>query len=332
MKQPRSLSSLVQQFFTDYLLTQRQVSEHTVASYRDGFSLLLQYAQKQYHRPASSLELQDLNARFIASFLNHLEKNRGVCVRSRNQRLAVIHSFFHYIALYVPEHIELIRQVLAIPTKRYQRKVITYLNHDEIECLLQTPDRSTWIGRRDHAVLMLMIQTGLRVSEVTTLRCQDLILSSGPHIRCTGKGRKERCTPLMKQLVKVLKSWLKENDFKQTDPLFPSVKGGPMSSDAVQYLVGKYAAIAAKKSPSLSGKRVSPHVLRHTAAMELLQAGIDHAMIALWLGHESVETTQVYLEANLTLKEKLLESFAPVRVKKGRYVADDRLLTFLRAI
>jgi len=332
MKQPRSLSSLVQQFFSEYLISQRQVSQHTVGSYRDCFSQLLQYAQEQYHRPAASIELEELNARFVTSFLAHLENDRGVCVRSRNQRLAAIHSFFHYIALYVPEQIELIRQVLAIPAKRYQRKVITYLTHEEIECLLQIPDRNSWIGRRDHALLMLMIQTGLRVSEVTHLCCQDLFLETGAHIRCSGKGRKERCTPILKQLVRVLKSWITENDFKQTDPLFPSVNGGSMSSDAVQYLVSKHAAVAAKKCRSLKSKQVSPHVLRHTAAMELLQAGIDHAMIALWLGHESVETTQIYLEADLALKEKLLESFAPVKVHRGRYIADDKLLSFLRAI
>jgi integrase/recombinase XerD len=332
MKQPKSLSSLVQQFFSEYLITQRQVSQHTVGSYRDCFAQLLQYAQEQYHRPAASIELEQLNARFVTSFLAHLENDRGICVRSRNQRLAAIHSFFHYIALYVPEHIELIRQVLAIPAKRYQRKVITYLTHEEIECLLQIPDRGSWIGRRDHAVLMLMIQTGLRVSEVTHLCCQDLFLETGAHIRCAGKGRKERCTPIMKQMVRVLKSWIIENDFKQADPLFPSVNGVSMSSDAVQYLVSKHAAVAAQKCRSLKSKRITPHVLRHTAAMELLQAGIDHAMIALWLGHESVETTQIYLEADLSLKQKLLESFAPVKVHRGRYIADDKLLDFLRAI
>jgi integrase/recombinase XerD len=295
-------------------------------------SQLLQYAQEQYHRPAAIIELEELNARFVTNFLAHLENDRGVCVRSRNQRLAAIHSFFHYIALYVPEQIELIRQVLAIPAKRYQRKVITYLTHEEIECLLQIPDRNSWIGRRDHALLMLMIQTGLRVSEATHLCRHDLFLETGAHIRCSGKGRKERCTPILKQMVRVLKSWITENEFRQTDSLFPSVNGGSMSSDAVQYLVSKHAAVAAKKCRSLKSKRITPHVLRHTAAMELLQAGIDHAMIALWLGHESVETTQIYLEADLSLKEKLLESFAPVRVNKGRYIADDKLLDFLRAI
>jgi len=332
MKQSKSLSSLVQQFFSEYLLTQRQASRHTVASYRDCFSLLLHYAQEQYHKCAASIELEDLNAQFISRFLTHLEKTREVCIRSRNQRLAAIRSFFHYIALYVPEHIELIQQVLAIPAKRYQRKVVTFLNHDEIECVLKVPDRSTWIGRRDHALLMLMIQTGLRVSEVTRLYYRDLNLTHGPHIRCTGKGRKERCTPLTKQMVKVLRSWLSENNLKQTDPVFPNVNGGMMSSDAIQYLLSKYVATASEKCPSLTRKRVSPHVLRHTAAMQLLNAGVDHAMIALWLGHESVETTQIYLEADISLKEKLIESFAPLKVHRGRYVADDRLLGFLRAI
>ena len=332
MKRSKSFSSLVQQFFTEYLLNQRQVSTHTIASYRDGFSQLLRYAQEHYHRPASSIELEDLNAQFITSFLTHLEQDRGVCVRSRNQRLAAIHSFYHYIALYVPEHIELIRKVLAIPSKRYHRKVITYLDHEEVECLLQMPDRSTWIGRRDHTLLMLLVQTGLRVSEATSLSCRDLILTPAPHIRCTGKGRKDRCTPLMKQMVVILKRWITENEVKQTDHLFPSVNAGPMSADAVQYLVRKYAALATKRCPSLIGKHISPHVLRHTAAMELLQAGIDNSMIALWLGHESVETTQMYLEADLTMKEKLLGKLAPVKNNSGRFVPDDKLMGFLRTI
>ena len=332
MNQSKSLSLLVQQFFSEYLLTQRQASRHTVASYRDCFSLLLHYAQEQYHKSAVSIEMEDLNAQFITRFLTHLEKTRGVCIRSRNQRLAAIRSFFHYIALYVPEHIDLIQQVLAIPTKRYQRNVVTFLNHDEIECLLETPERNTWIGRRDHALLMLMIQTGLRVSEVTRLCYRDLNLTDGPYIRCTGKGRKERCTPLTKQMVKVLRSWLSENSLNQTDPVFPNVNGRTMSSDAVQYLLSKYVDSASEKCPSLTRKRVSPHVLRHTAAMQLLNAGVDHAMIALWLGHESVETTQIYLEANLSMKEKLLESFAPMKVHRGRYLANDQLLGFLRAI
>jgi len=323
---------LVQQFFSEYLINQRESSSHTVASYRDCFSLLLHYAQNHYHKPVASIELEHLNAQFIAGFLTHLEKDRGVCIRSRNQRLAAIHSFFHHIALYVPERSELIRQVLAIPAKRYQRKVVTFLDDHEIDCLLKAPDRSTWIGGRDHALLMLMIQTGLRLSEVTRLCCRDLNLSLGPYVRCTGKGRKERCTPLTKQMVKVLKSWFAANKFEQTDPVFPNTNGGVMSADAVQYLLSKYVTAVGENCPSLTRKRVSPHVLRHTAAMQLLEAGIDHAMIALWLGHESVETTQIYLEASLSLKEKLLESFAPVTVQRGRFVADAGLLSFLRAI
>jgi site-specific recombinase XerD len=332
MTQARTLSSLVQQFFSDYLINQRKASSHTVASYRDSFSLLLHYAQDQYRRPAAGIELVDLNARFIAGFLSHLENDRGACIRSRNQRLAAIRSFFHYIALYVPEHIELIQQVLAIPAKRYQRRLIAFLNHEEITCLLRAPDRGSWIGRRDHALLMLMVQTGLRISELTRICCGDLNLSCGPYVHCTGKGRKDRCTPLTKQMVKVLKAWLVENEFEQADPLFPSTNGGMMSADAVQYLLNKHVTTAGQECPSLTRKRVSPHVLRHTAAMQLLDAGIDHVMIALWLGHESVETTQIYLEASLALKEKLLKSFSPVPVHRGRFVADDQLLSFLRAI
>ena len=332
MNQPKTLAFLVQQFFSEYLVNQRKSSDHTVASYRDCFSLLLHYAQHHYHRPAAQIELDDLNAPFIAGFLAHLEKERGVCVRTRNQRLAAIHSFFHHIALYVPERSDLIRRVLAIPAKRYQRKVVTFLERDEIDQLLQAPNRTTWIGRRDHALLMLMIQTGLRVSEVTRLCREDLSLALAPHLRCAGKGRKQRCTPLTKQMVKVLKSWLAKNELKDRDPVFPSVNGGMMSSDAVQYLLTKYVRTAAKDCPSLERKRVSPHVLRHTAAMQLLDAGIDHAMIALWLGHESIETTQIYLEASLSLKQRLLDSFAPVPVQRGRFVAEEGLLEFLRAI
>jgi site-specific recombinase XerD len=332
MKQPRTLSSLVQQFFTEYLIDQRRSSSHTIASYRDCFSLLLHYAQGHYHKPAASLDLEDLNAQFIADFLGHLEKVRGVCVRSRNQRLAAIRSFFHYISLYVPQNIDLIQQVLALPAKRYRRTMVTYLVEDEIDHLLNAPDRRIWIGRRDYVLLMLMIQTGLRVSEVTGLRRADLNLSPGPYIRCIGKGRKERCTPLTKPMVKILKAWVSENTFGQSDPVFPSINGGIMSGDAIQYLVGKHVATASRNCASLTRKRVSPHVLRHTAAMQLLEAGVDHAMIALWLGHESIETTQIYLEASLSLKEKLLDSLVPIAAKRGRYTADDRLLGFLRTL
>lgn len=332
MKSSRNMSSLLQEFFTEYLINQRQASQHTIASYRDSFCLLLRYAQQRFKKPPPTLELSNLNARFISDFLNHLEKDRGVCVRSRNQRLAAIHSFFRYISLYTPEHIEIIQQVLAIPSKRYEKKIVAFLDRCEIDSLLEVPNRKTWIGRRDHALLMLMIQTGVRVSELTKLCCQDVVLGQGAYILCKGKGRKERCTPLMKQMIAALRVWLKEGNYEPADPLFPSVRGGPLSSDSVQYLVAKYAVTAQKKCPSLKRKRVSPHLFRHTAAMEMLQSGIDLSMIAIWLGHESVETTQIYLDANLAIKEKLLEKMVPLKVRKGRYRADNQLLTFLKSL
>ena len=332
MKDLKILSSLVQEFFTEYLVNQRRASGHTIASYRDSFCLLLKYAKDQLKKSPIDMQLADLDARLISDFLAHLEKDRGLCARSRNQRLAAFRSFFRYISLYMPERIELIQQVLAIPSKRYEKKVVTFLNRDEIDSLLEAPDRKTWIGRRDHALLMVMIQTGIRVSELTGLRHQDVVLGPGPHIRCTGKGRKERCTPLMKEMTRVLKAWLMERDYQPTDPVFPGTRGGALSTDAVQYLLAKHAATAQFSCPSLKRKRISPHVLRHTAAMQLLQAGVDRSMIALWLGHESVETTQIYLEADTAMKEQILEKITPFRTRKGRYKADDRLLDFLRTL
>lgn len=332
MNSSRNLSSLLQQFFTEYLINQRKASQNTIASYRDCFCLLLRYAQQRFKKPPVALEISNLNAQFISDFLNHLEKDRGVCTRSRNQRLATIHSFFRYISLYAPEHIGLIQQVLAIPSKRYEKKMVKFLDRSEIDSLLEVPDRKTWIGRRNHALIMLMIQTGLRVSELTKLCYQDVVLGSGAYIRCRGKGRKERFTPLMKQMVVILKTWLKEGDYGPLDPLFPSTRGGSLSNDAVQYLLAKYAVTAQKKCSSLKRKRIAPHVLRHTAAMQMFQAGVDRSMIALWLGHESVETTQIYLDADLTMKEKILEKIAPFKMPKGRYIPDDQLLSFLSSL
>jgi integrase/recombinase XerD len=332
MKDPKNLSSLLQQFFTEYLVNQRRASGHTIASYRDSFCLLLKYAKDQLKKSPVDMQLGDLDARFISDFLTHLEKDRGLCARSRNQRLAAFRSFFRYISLYVPERIDLIQQVLAIPSKRYEKKLVTFLNRDEIDSLLEAPDRKTWIGRREYALLMVMIQTGLRVSELTGLRRQDVVLGLGSYIRCTGKGRKERCTPLMKEMTTILKAWLMERDYQPIDPVFPGTRGGALSTDAVQYLLAKHSATAQLRCHSLKRKRISPHVLRHTAAIQLLQAGVDRSMIALWLGHESVETTQIYLEADIDMKEKILEKITPFRTRKGRYKADDQLLDFLRAL
>lgn len=225
---------------------------------------------------------------------------------------------------------ELIQRVLAIPSKRQDGALVEFLSRPESEALLDAPDRSTWSGRRDHTILLLTIQTGLRASELTGLDCQDIHVETGPHVRCRGKGRKERCTPLTRQTVKALRAWLRERAGAPTAPLFPNARGGRLSVDGLQYLLKKHLPVARERCPSLRLKKVSPHVLRHTTAMELLQAGVDRAVIALWLGHESVETTQIYLDADLTLKEEALAKTAPISVSTGRYRPDDELMRFLQ--
>jgi integrase/recombinase XerD len=332
MKINNNFPGLIEAFFTDRLMRQRQVSPNTIASYRDSFCLLFNFAKQRLKKEPSALSLEDLDATFIGSFLNHIEKDRGNCARSRNLRLAAIHSFFKYIALQDPIHSALIQRVLAIPTKRFERRLIDFLTKPEIEALLVAPDQSTWSGRRDSTLLHLAIQTGLRVSELIGITCKDIVLDSGAYVRCKGKGRKERCTPLRKELVATLRRWLRERSGQPDDPLFPNARGGFLSRDGVEYLLAKHVAVASKQCPSIRRKRVSPHVLRHTAAMELLQHGVDLTVIALWLGHESPETSQVYVQANLEMKEKALAKTTPGNVKIGRYQPDDQLLAFLKSL
>ena len=332
MKLYNSFSSLLEAFFTDRLMRQRQASPNTIASYRDSFCLLFKFAQQRLKKAPSKLSIEDLNAPFIGAFLDHLEKDRGNSARSRNARLAAIHSFFKYVALQDPSHSALIQRVLAIPTKRYDRKLIDFLTKLEIEVLLEVPDQNTWAGRRDRTLLFLAIQTGLRVSELIGLICKDVVLDSGAHVRCKGKGRKYRCTPLRKELVAVLRSWVRERNGQPDDPLFPNARGGFLSRDGVEYLLAKHVAAARQKCPSIQKKRISPHVLRHTAAMELLQHGVDRTVIALWLGHESIETVQIYVQANLEMKEKALAKTTPINVKPGRYQPADQILAFLKGL
>jgi len=294
--------------------------------------LLLRFAQKRLHKQPSQLALDDLNAPFLTTFLLDLEDQRANSARSRNLRLTAIRSFFRYAALEVPQYSGLIQRVLAIPNKRQPRPLVDFLTQPEIKALLVIPDLNTWLGRRDHALLLTAAQTGLRLSEITGLRQSDVSLRAGAHVRCQGKGRKERCTPLAKPTVRVLTAWMKEQGKDASKILFPSTRGGPLSSDSVQYLVKKYVAVARRNCPSLSRKRVSPHVLRHASAMELLQGGVDRAIIALWLGHESVETTQMYLDADLALKEKALAKTTPIKGKRGSYRPDDDLLDFLTSL
>jgi integrase/recombinase XerD len=326
------VAGLLEAFFTQRLLHQRNASPNTIAAYRDTFRLLLAFAQERLRKPPSALPLTDLDATLIAAFLQHLEKQRGNSVRTRNARLAAIHSFFRYVALQEPACSATCQRVLAIPTKKAERKLVTSLTRVEQEALLAAPDRTTWLGRRDHAIIMLLLQTGLRVSEMRDLRCEDIVLTAGAHVRCRGKGRKERCTPLARETVAVIKAWLVERAGLPTEPAFPSRRGTVLSRDAVERLVAKYAEVASAACSSLRAKRVTPHVLRHTTAVSLLQAGNDRSVIALWLGHESIETTQMYLDADLTMKERALARTAPLRAGPGRYRPDDTLLAFLSGL
>jgi len=327
------LSTLIERFFTERLMQQKRVSPHTIASYRDAFRLLLKFAEQRLRTPPSELELEQLDAPLITSFLNDLETHRSVSARTRNLRLTAIRSFFSFLSFEEPAYSAHIRRVLATPSKRHERRLIHFLTRAEVDALLASPERTTWIGRRDHALLLLAVQTGLRLSELTSLDRDSLALGRGAHVRCLGKGRKERCTPLTRQTVATLRAWLNEPCPDGAKALFPTIHGGRMGSDAVQYLVDKHVATACLSCPSLKQKNVSPHVLRHTAAMELLSAGVDSSVIALWLGHESVETTQVYLQAHLALKEAALAKVGPVKQKKLiRYRPPDQLLGFLNAL
>lgn len=330
---PAGLPALLQAFFTDRLCRQRQASPNTIAGYRDSFRLLLHFAKERLGKAPASLMLDDLSVAFIGEFLDDLESRRKNSARTRNIRLAAIHSFFKYVALEEPAHALLCQRILAMPTKRHERRPVEFLNREEIDALLAATDSSNWIGRRDRTMLSLAVQTGLRVSELTGLSCQDIVLGTGAHVHCQGKGRKHRCTPLRPETVTLLSAWLGERNGRPEDPLFPSIRGsGKLSRDAIERLLTKYSAVAAQSCVSLKRKRVSPHVLRHAAAMDLLHHGVDRTVIALWLGHESAETTQVYLHADMRLKEEALSRTLPLGVRPGRYQPDDTLLAFLESL
>ena len=332
MTRPTPLAPLLERFFTDRLLRQRQVSPHTMASYRHTFRLLLKFAHERLHTPPARLSFEAVDAPLIGAFLDHLENTRGVSVRSRNLRLTALHSFFRYAAFETPAHAAQIQRVLAMPSKRFTRRQIALLTRSEIDALLAAPDLRTWFGRRDHALLLVAVQTGLRLSELTALTRNDVTVGTGAHVRVIGKGRKERCTPLAKPTIAVLKAWVREPPRGDEQVLFPTARGTRLSADAVEDLVAKHRTAAAKVCPSLQHKRITTHGLRHTSAMELLQAGVDRSVIALWLGHESVETTQIYLEATLTMKERALAKTTPLNGRFSRYRPGDQLLGFLNSL
>ena len=327
-----SLAPTLQAFFTERLIRQRHASPETVAAYRDALRLLVCFASQHVHKQPSQLDIADVDAGMIANFLDHLEHERRNSVRTRNARLAAVHSLFGYAALHHPEHAEVIQRVLAIPSKRFDRAVISFLDRQEIAALLASPDRTTWTGRRDHALLALAIQTGLRASELIGLTCGDLHLGNGSHVSCRGKGRKNRITPLIAGTVATLRVWLAERAGGPGDRLFPTRRGQALSRDAVEHRLAKYATSAAHRCPSLQSKRISAHVLRHTAAMQLLHADVDTSVIALWLGHENIETTQIYLHADLRLKQRALARTRPADTSPGRFRPSDSLLAFLESL
>ena len=332
MKSAAEFPQLLAKFFTDRLMQQRQASPHTIASYRDTFRLLVRYALRKLRKAPAALEIGDLDTDFLGAFLTDLETERGNGARSRNTRLAAIRSFFGYVAVQEPQHAAQAQRVLAMPAKRYTRRPVDFLDRDEIEALLEVPDTQTRAGRRDRTLLLVAVQTGLRASELIRLRCDDVQLGSGAHVRCHGKGRKQRCTPLRRDALAALREWLDELPAASGKPVFPNQRGGALSHDGLAYVVAKHLAVARTACPSLRKKHVTPHVLRHTAAMELLQNGVDRSVIALWLGHESVETTYIYLHADLALKEKAMARTTPGNIPPKRYRPEDEVLAFLNAL
>ena len=323
------IAPTLQAWFTERLMTQRNASPQTIAAYRNSIRLLLRFAHEQTGKQPCRLDFADLDAPLIGAFLDHLEHQRGNTPRTRNARLAAIHSLFRYSALRHPEHAASIGRVIEIPAKRYERALICYLDLDEIKALLAAPDRTSWLGRRDHAMLLTAIQSGLRVSELVALRVGDVSLSTGAHLRVTGKGRKERCATLTQETVAVLREWMRERDGEPGQPLFPTRRGGALTTRAVALLLDKHTVTASTACPSLRGKRVTPHVLRHTNAMLLRAEKIDILTIALWLGHESTKSTEIYLHADNKLKQQAIERTTPTGTPPGRYQPPDALLAFL---
>jgi integrase/recombinase XerD len=327
-----AIAATLQAFFTNRLIGQRRASPHTITAYRDTLRLLAVFAATRTGTPPCRLDIADLDAPMISAFLDYRERERGNSIRTRNARLAAIHSLFTYAALRHPEHAADIARVLAIPPKRADQTIVTFLTGPEADALLSAPDRATRTGRRDHAWILLAIQTGLRASELTALTCGDVHLGTGAYVACRGKGRKDRITPLAPATITTLRTWLAERGGAQDAPLFVTSRGGPMSRDALQQRLSLYTATATRSCPSLAGKNITPHVLRHSAAMALLHAGVDITVIALWLGHESVTTTQIYLQADMALKQQALDRTTPPATAPGRYRPPDQLLAFLEAL
>lgn len=327
-----TFAPLLQGFFTERLLQQQGASAHTVASYRDTFRILLGFASERLHKAPSRLTMEDLTPAFLGEFLRHLEIDRGNAIRTRNGRLSALRAFFRFVTMAEPALALQCQQVLAVPAKRYEHTAVAFLDEPEAAALVAAPDTRKWIGRRDRVLLQVAIQTGLRNTEITSLRWQDVAFGVGGHVRCLGKGRKTRCTPLCPDVAKALQYWFSEQNGTPASPVFPSSKGGPLSPDALQRLVSRHVKAASELCPTLARKHVTPHTLRHTAAMDLLRRGVDLSVIALWLGHESSETTQIYLHADMGIKEKALAHGTADGLVPGRYQPPDALLAFLEGL
>lgn len=324
------LTNLIERFFVDRLINQMEVSLHTRYSYRDTFKLLLCYALKTLQKQPSELMLSDISADFINSFLIDLEQNRGISARSRNVRLAAIRSFFHYISFQEPQAGVIINQVLSIPNKKCNKKLITYLTDDEVKGLMDVIDQRSWFGRRDKTLITIAVETGMRLTEITELKWGNFRLDSSGEVKCTGKGRKERIIPISPQVVKMLSQWSKEIDNTENAYVFPTKEGNRMSSDNFQRIMKKYYNLAIKKVPSLKNKKISPHILRHTAAMRLVESNVDLSVIALLLGHNSIDTTLIYIEATTKMKEEALKKLPQIKGNIGRIKPSHKIFEFLR--
>ncbi|MCE7006408.1 site-specific integrase [Kibdelosporangium philippinense] len=327
-----SIAPTMQAFFTERLTNQRQVSPRTIASYRDSLKLLLRFVQQQTGKPPTTLDWSDLDANLVAAFLDHLESDRRNSPRTRNLRLTAIRSLFAFAALRHPEHAELIQRVLAVPAKRFDKQLIAFLTATEIDALVDAPNTGRWEGRRDRALLLMAVQTGLRVSELIGLNCDDVTFGDGASVRCLGKGRKRRAVPLTTGTQAVLRVWMTERNGRNDQPLFPTRTGRRLSVDAVERLVRLHAAAAGRACPTIRPEQLHPHVLRHSCAMSLLQAGVDTAVIALWLGHADPRSTSIYLHADMTIKQRALDATTPPCAAPGRYQPGDKLLVFLESL
>lgn len=329
---PAEFATLVQRFFTERLIQQQAVSPRTVAAYRDAFRLLLTYADTTLGKPPATLTLADFDADLILGFLTHLEAGRHNSVCSRNARLAAIRAFTRYVAVQCPPALQLAQQILAIPMKRFDKPLLGFLSRDEVKALLAAPDTTTWCGRRDRVLLMVLYNTGARVSELIGIRVNDLELGVTPSVRLHGKGRKQRTVPLWKETVMEIRHWLEYSGLQTDRPLFPNRWGKSMTRSNVAERLARVVTTALPRCPTLQGRTISPHTLRHTTAMHLLQSGVDLTVIALWLGHESPVTTHGYVEADLAMKERALAAIAPPAIRRTRYRPPNALLKFLQAL